>query len=187
MHQHTTAQCEPGDCLLLCCSHHCTQRRVCTACWHFSRHSLFCASSAVRQIQCTNKIHGSGWHWTQEEQHFQRVLQYQYMISLQSCQSSMPRMISYDLTFGFARILMSSQDQGEVNAVAQGLINDVDQDVCIMPSMLWLSEAVCCVRHELQQISNKEMESERERKSSCYCTWHRMISTSSYGTCISRP
>ncbi len=55
MHQHTTAQCEPGDCLLLCWSHHCTQHRVCTACWYISRHSLVCASSAVRQIQCTNK------------------------------------------------------------------------------------------------------------------------------------
>ncbi len=60
--------------LLLCCSHHCTQHRVCTACWYFSGHRLFCASSAVRQIQCTNKALRSGWHGSQEEKHFQCVL-----------------------------------------------------------------------------------------------------------------
>jgi hypothetical protein len=37
MHQHTTAQCEPGDCLLLCCSHYCTQHRTCTTYLYLSR------------------------------------------------------------------------------------------------------------------------------------------------------
>ncbi len=71
MHQHTTAQCEPGDCLLLCCSHHCTQHLVCTAWWYFSGHSLLCASSAARQVQLTNKKLRSGWRWSQEEQNCQ--------------------------------------------------------------------------------------------------------------------
>ncbi len=40
--------------------------------------------------------------------------------------------------------------------VAHWLINDVDQDVVSMPSLIWLIEVD--VQHDLQQSSNKEME-----------------------------
>jgi hypothetical protein len=124
MHQHTTAQCEPGDCLLLCCSHHCTQHRVCTAWWYFSRHSMYCASSAVRQIQCTNKTQGSDWNWSQEEHHFQCVLQCHQRVSLESSQSSMLAiLIRSGIHTDVNGCVMRSQNQRG----GEGSLTEVDQ------------------------------------------------------------
>ncbi len=78
--------------------------------------------------------------------------------------------------------------QGDVKAVAQELINDVNQDVLYYAKLalaqwawrvLWCVSFLC-VQHGLQQ--NKDQWIVRGRMmSSCYCTCRKMISTSSYG------
>ncbi len=75
----------------------------------------------------------------------------------------------------------------EVKAVAQGLINDVDQDV-VQYAKFALAQVDGVVRATRFATKLRLMEWKvLERILSYYCTCCSMISTSSYGTCISRP
>ncbi len=78
--------------------------------------------------------------------------------------------------------MCSHKTKETVKAVAQGLINDVDQDVVYYAKLALALRWMCCVQHDLRQIPDKW--EARKRRLSCYLTWRRMISTSSYGRYI---
>ncbi len=134
MHQHTTAQCEPGDCLLLCCSHHCTQHHVCTACWCFSRHMLFCASYDVRTRHYSVRL-----ALILEEHRFQCALQY---CQVSYCSLAEDRCVVRCLYLDSICCDVALWPNWRRRQLHRGWSMMWIRTWCTMPSLHWLSEAV---------------------------------------------
>ncbi len=116
---------------------------------------MFRANSAVRQIQCANKTIGSGWYWSQEEKHFQCVLQCHEWVWEQSCQSSMPRMIRYDLISRFSRFLMCLQDQRGGEGSCTGVDQWCGSGCGVLCQACPGSVNFVCVQHDSQHSEDK--------------------------------
>ncbi len=128
---------------------------VYTAWWYFSRHSLFCASSAVRQMLCTNK--------TRTDLKKKSIFNALMPSKVQSCQSRiLATLIRTGIRPNSFRCVMWSQYRREGEGSCTAFFDQCESECgVILPSLPWLSEVVfaCMIRNKAQ---TKEMESEKD-------------------------